>query len=87
MDDAVSINPSVRYVDEATETKTVAHPAIAFHELAEAYAKVDKGMPYLPKGGGAGAHEDARQRERTLLGQRPGFTAFPAGESLKKDRP
>jgi hypothetical protein len=87
VDDAVTIDPSVRYVDAATGTKPVSRPALAFHELAEAHAKVDKGMPYVPRGGGAGAHEDARQREKTLLGQRPGFTTFPAGETLKKDKP
>jgi len=55
--------------------------AAAFHEMAEAYAKVDKGMPYVQKAGGPGAHEDARQRERTLIGQRPNFTQFPAAET------
>jgi hypothetical protein len=35
--------------------------------MEEPYAKVDKGMPYVQKGGGPGAHEDARQRERTLI--------------------
>ena len=87
VDAAISIDPSVRYVDAATGTKSVSRPAVAFHEIAEAYAKVDKGMPYAQKGGGPGAHEDARQRERTLVGQRPGFTQFPAGEVVKKQNP
>jgi len=87
VDAAVTIDPSVTYVDAATGTKKVSRPATAFHELAEAYGKVDKGMPYVQKGGGPGAHEDARQRERTLIGQRPGFTEFPAGEVLKKQNP
>jgi RHS repeat-associated protein len=87
VDAAVTVDPSVTYVDAASGTKKVSRPATAFHELAEAYGKVDKGMPYVQKGGGAGAHEDARQRERTLIGQRPGFTEFPAGEVLKKQNP
>ena len=87
VDDAISIDPSVRYVDAATGTKSVSRPATAFHEMAEAYAKVDKGMPYVQKGGGPGAHEDARQRERTLIGQRQDFTQFPAGDVVKKQNP
>jgi hypothetical protein len=87
VDAAVTIDPSITYVDRATGTKRVSLGALAFHELAEAYAKIDKNMPYVQRGGGPGAHEDARQREQKLLGQRPRFTAFPAGEELKKQKP
>jgi hypothetical protein len=84
VDCAVVIDPSMKYVDAATGTLNVSNAAIAFHELAEAYAKVDLGMPYMQRGGGAGAHENARQREKTLIRQRPGFTQYPAGETLRR---
>jgi RHS repeat-associated protein len=84
VDCAVVIDPSIQYVDAATGTLGVSSAAVAFHELAEAYGKVDLGMPYMQRGGGAGAHEYARQSERTLIQQRPGFTQYPAGETLKK---
>jgi RHS repeat-associated protein len=84
VDCAVGIDPSIKYIDAATGTLNVSSAAIAFHELAEAYGKVDLGKPYVQKGGGAGAHEYARQREKTLNKQRPGFTQHPAGETLKK---
>ncbi|MCK4764118.1 MAG: RHS repeat-associated core domain-containing protein [Candidatus Aminicenantes bacterium] len=84
IDCAVEIDPSITYVDAATGTLHVSNAAVAFHELGEAYGKVDLGMPYAKKGGGAGAHDYARQREKTLNRQRPGFTQYPAGETIKK---
>ena len=84
VDCAVEIDPSIKYVDAATGTLSVSNAAIAFHELAEAYGKIDLGMPYMQKGGGAGAHEYSRKREKKLINQRPGFTNYAAGETIKK---
>jgi RHS repeat-associated protein len=82
--DIIGINPSISYTDSATGTLSVARAAIAFHELAEAYGKINLGMPYIQKGGGPGAHDYAKRREQTLIAQRPNFTQFPAGEELKR---
>jgi hypothetical protein len=44
---------------------------IAFHELAEAQAKVDLGLDYLSQGPRPGAHDVAIEREWRLKAQRP----------------
>jgi len=46
---------------------------VAFHELAEAYAKVDKGMQHEQ------AHADAIKREDTLRAQRSELTKHDPG--------
>jgi len=46
---------------------------IAFHELAEAYAKIDGRMAYL------GAHAAAAARENILRDERPNLKAFNPG--------
>lgn len=57
VDDIVAINPAASYVDDATGTLSVSHAVLAFHELAEAFAKIDLGMQRTPPGGrGVGAH-------------------------------
>jgi RHS repeat-associated protein len=84
VDCVVAIDPTKPYFDQATRTLPVAHRAVAFHELAEAYAKVDGGLQYLPQGSQPGAHDVAAQREKVLLQQRPNFTQFPAGGLVKR---
>ena len=80
IDDQVTLNPNRQYAD--TQNRPVPRSGVAFHELAEAYAKVDKGLQYndsLVVVGGAvlagfseqGAHNDAVQRELKLRDQRP----------------
>jgi len=83
VDDAVTIDPSARWVDR-TSGLPVSLAATAFHELAEAYAKIDLGLPYMFKGSTAGAHADAVRREQILIGQSPGFTQAAAGGSLRR---
>jgi hypothetical protein len=48
IDDQVTVNPNVALED--TQHRQVSTEALAFHELAEAYAKVDGGMSYLGNG-------------------------------------
>jgi RHS repeat-associated protein len=46
--------------------------SVVFHELAEAFAKVDHGMPYMAKGvPRQGAHYDSMDREKILRRERP----------------
>ncbi len=71
VDDQIAVNNLVR-----SKSTTGLNPAqtwtVVFHELAEAYAKVDGGEKY------ADAHEAAAGRENRLRDQRP---------SLKQDNP
>jgi RHS repeat-associated protein len=51
-----------------------------FHELAESYAKVDKGMQYMDRSNpSVGAHWNAVDRERAMRGQRPYLRLFQFG--------
>jgi RHS repeat-associated protein len=66
IDSAVGYNPKYSYYEKE---KLVPAYRIIFHELAEAYAKVIKGMQYVYEGEkwpGTGAHNDAIERERKL---------------------
>jgi len=58
-----------------------------FHELAEAYAKIDMGMQYMNKQDGMpGAHGDAVEREIRLRSQRPNMKLEGrAGDQLIRD--
>lgn len=49
---------------------------IVFHELAEAYAKVDGSKQYL---GAKGAHQEALDRETNLRTQRPSLSVYSSG--------
>jgi len=44
---------------------------IVFHEIAEAYAKLELGLDYLDHGLRSGAHAIALEREQRLKSQRP----------------
>jgi RHS repeat-associated protein len=83
VDGAVAINPAAQWTDAATQTRAVSRHAIAFHELAESYAKVEGNRTRGPNQG-PGPHYEAVQRERVLLLQYPSFTAFPAGGDLAR---
>ena len=53
------------------EKRLIPIGSITFHELAEAYAKVELGYEYLRNGPIPGAHEVAINREIILKHQRP----------------
>ena len=66
----IAINPHARWFNlPASRFVPVGH--ITFHELAEAYAKVQLGLDYLVQEPYAGAHNLAIERERILKLQRP----------------
>ena len=92
VDSIVVIDPSLRLEGGSSreDPTPVTLAAVAFHELAEAYAKVELGLQYKqrPEPGaradqpaGPGAHAYAIERELILLEQRPDFSPFPAGET------
>lgn len=81
VDASVVVNPNVVMVDRDTGKRVVAPIAIAFHELGEAYGRVDGGQSY------ARAHTGSAARERTLVQQRPGFTQALAGDAVRKRDP
>lgn len=85
IDDSVVVRPDTCSVDALTLSLAVSLPATAFHELDEAYYKVDFG---IPRGGiidptSFGAHMLAMADELALEQGRQGFTQFPAGGVLK----
>jgi len=97
VDGLVAIDPlKARYLD--SEGRSVPLAAIVFHELAEAYSKVDLQKPYIdfelgmmlhgiivatPTEFQRGAHNDAVQREIILRSQRPDLQATGrAGDTL-----
>ena len=70
-DSLVAMNPVARWFN--LNTSCWVHPAeIVFHELAEAYAKLEFGLDYLDQGSRLGAHAVALVREQRLRSQRPG---------------
>jgi hypothetical protein len=101
VDSLVAINPSVaRYVD--SEGRPVPLSMLIFHELAEAYAKVNLNRPYIdfeigsimngsivetPVDFQQGAHNDAVQREFVLRKQRPALESTGrAGDMLTRQQ-
>jgi hypothetical protein len=69
-DSLIGINPSARWFNlRAGSLVPVGH--ITFHELAEAYAKVELGLDYLAIASRPGAHNIAIERERKLQSERP----------------
>jgi hypothetical protein len=70
-DALIAINPEARWFNLRAQ-RIVPVGTITFHELAEAYAKVELGYEYLPKDGWPGAHNLAIEREISLQAQRPG---------------
>lgn len=97
-DDQVAVNPNVRLTD--TQNLQVLTPSLVFHELAEAYSKIDQGLPYenhpimtvvnntvqISMEGPTGAHYVAVQREIQFREQRPNVESTGrAGDSLVRD--
>jgi RHS repeat-associated protein len=80
---AVTVDPSTRWFDSGTGLLNVPTRAIAFHELAESYSKVERNV-HRGSDDGPGAHRDSRDRERYLMMQRPSWTPFPAGGVLRR---
>ena len=66
----IAINPQAEWYN-ITAAARIPAGHITFHELAEAYAKVEFGLDYLPQPLGAGAHNIAIEREKVLKRQRP----------------
>ena len=69
-DSLVGLNPVARWFNLSTNC-WVQSGQILFHELAEAYAKLEQGLDYLEHGSEPGAHSIALDRERLLKAQRP----------------
>jgi len=69
-DSLVAINPTARWYNLRVR-RLVPDGIIVFHELAEALAKVEYGLDYLPDGLRSGAHDIAVQRELKLQSERP----------------
>jgi hypothetical protein len=97
--DQVTINPNTAHFLDS-QGRSVALMSISFHELAEAYAKVDGGKAYgdfqnIDVVNGTtlqigppqqGAHNDAVQREKKLRKQRPNLqNTGRAGDQLIRD--
>jgi hypothetical protein len=74
-DAMIGINPSSVWFNIRAR-RLVPDGMIAFHELAEALAKIDYGLEYLPVGLTPGAHDIAMQRELKLSSQRTGDSAI-----------
>jgi RHS repeat-associated protein len=95
--DQVAVNPDAHYYD--TQGRSVLVPSLLFHELAEAYAKIDGGRPYeahetlgvengmvlTGQEGPTGAHWVAVEREIKLREERPNLTSGRAGDTLARD--
>jgi RHS repeat-associated protein len=84
IDGQVVVNPNNTWWDLATKSKKVSLAAIAFHELAEAFFKVQFHIQYMGKDGSPGAHVFAGYWEQLLSSQRKDFSAYPGGGSLSR---
>ncbi|HTF36795.1 MAG TPA: SPOR domain-containing protein [Blastocatellia bacterium] len=70
-DSLIGLNPIARWFNLSTNC-WVQSGQIVFHEIAEAYAKLELGLDYLDHGLRSGAHAIALERELRLKSQRPG---------------
>jgi hypothetical protein len=70
-DSLMGLNPVARWFNLSTNGWVQAGE-IVFHEIAEAYAKLEFGLDYLDQGSRPGAHSVALERELRLKSQRPG---------------
>jgi len=61
----IAINPSAHWA-KVTTGRLVPDGVVTFHELAEAYSKVEQGLQYLADGSRPGAHSIAIEREIKL---------------------
>lgn len=69
-DSLIALNPVARWFNLSTRS-WVQSGEIVFHELAEAYAKLEFGLDYLDQGFRPGAHSRALEREQRMKSQRP----------------
>jgi RHS repeat-associated protein len=84
-DDVVGIDPNSRKFRDSRGLVVPLSSEI-FHELAEAYSKIDGGKQYINKDSGTGAHNDALLRELNLMRQRPNLQSQGrAGDILIRD--
>jgi len=86
VDGSVVVNPNNTWLDRATQSLKVSLSAIAFHELAEAYYKVQWRIQRTQRDGSCGAHDWAGYWEQGLIYQRKDFTEFPGGGVLFRRR-
>jgi hypothetical protein len=77
-DSLIAINPVARWYN-LQASRLVPDGHIIFHEMAEAYAKLELGLDYLSQGARAGAHNTALERERRLKAQRPDSVVVTTG--------
>jgi RHS repeat-associated protein len=85
VDDAIGIDPNSRQFRDS-KGNVVPLSSTIFHELAEAFAKVDGGQQYVNRDGSPGAHDAAVQRELNLRAQRPNMKLEGrAGDQLIRD--
>ena len=77
-DSLIAINPAARWYNLHASCM-VPDGNIIFHELAEAYAKLELKLDYLNQGSRVGAHNTALERERRLKSQRPDSVVVTAG--------
>jgi hypothetical protein len=70
-DSLIALNPVARWFNLSAHCWVQAGE-IVFHELTEAYAKLEFGLDYLDQGSRPGAHSVALERELRLKSQRPG---------------
>lgn len=70
-DSLIGLNPVARWFNLSANFWVQAGE-IVFHEIAEAYAKLELGLDYLDHGSRPGAHSVALERELRLKSQRPG---------------
>jgi hypothetical protein len=77
-DSLIAINPVARWYNLHASCM-VPDGNITFHELAEAYAKLELKLDYLNQGSRLGAHNTAIERERRLKSQRPDSVVVTAG--------
>jgi sporulation related protein len=76
----VAMNPTARWFNLGEQCMVpVGH--VTFHELAEAYAKLELGIEYLGADSSVGAHEVALAREQVLKEQRPFSVVMTAGSN------
>src|SRR5262249_3090095 len=87
-DSLVGLNPVARWFNLSSNCWVPA-AEVTFHELAEAYAKLEFDLDYLEQGGRPGAHASALEREQLLKSQRPGAAivlTLGANRVLKKEQ-
>jgi len=81
-DSLIGINPLFGLYNLNSE-QLVPPAQIIFHELAEAHAKLELGLDYLPQGEEPGAHDVALNREAILVRERARWLIVPTiGENI-----